>query len=375
MGLRFFSLAFALPLMLTGAQPTERTRTEALARRATERMQALQREADKLTADERTLLNDLRKLEVDREIKAEELRQVAADGLKVAAELTANEEQTRALEAQEQSSRPELRSRLVDIYKLGQGRYLRLLLSTSDVRQVGQASRTLAALAKIDHDRVVSRQRTLDELKTSRVSLEHRRRELNVLRMNAERAEAALAQSARARNDLIKDIDTRRDLNAQFVAELQSAQQKLQLTLRDLANGAPVDAAVLPIRPFRGDLDWPVAGTANRRSARTGSSPASAGVDIAAAEGAPVSAVYDGLVAFAGSFGGFGNLVIVEHGAQNFSLYGNLLEMSVNKGDRVERGQPIGTVGVAAAGSSELHFELRIDGQSVDPLQWLRKRP
>jgi septal ring factor EnvC (AmiA/AmiB activator) len=49
--------------------------------------------------------------------------------------------------------------------------------------------------------------------------------------------------------------------------------------------------------------------------------------------------------------------------------------MSVNKGDRVERGQAIGTVGLAPAGSSELHFELRIDGQSVDPLQWLKKRP
>ena len=357
------------------AQQADRARTEALSRRATERLQALQREADKLSADERTLLNDLRRLELDREIKAEELRQIAADGAKVAGELTANEERTHALEAQEASSRPELKSRLVDIYKLGQGRYLRLLLSTSDVRQVGQASRTLAALAKIDHDRVVSRQRTLDELKTSRRSLELRRRELNVLRTNAEHAEAALAQAAKARNDLIKDIDGRRDLNAQLVAELQTAQQKLQLTLRDLANGAPADAAALPIRPFRGDLDWPVAATGNRRATRTGSSGASSGIDITAPEGAPVSAVHEGVVAFAGSFGGFGNLVIVEHGPQNFSLYGNLLEMSVNKGDRVERGQAVGTVGLAAAGSAELHFELRIDGQSVDPLQWLKKRP
>ena len=85
--------------------------------------------------------------------------------------------------------------------------------------------------------------------------------------------------------------------------------------------------------------------------------------------------VHDGVVAFAGPFGGFGNLLIVDHGAQNFSLYGNLLEMSVNKGDRLERGQPVGTVGLGPAGSSELHFELRIDGQSVDPLQWLKKQP
>src|SRR5438094_6641089 len=210
------ALAAAAP-PATAAQAPERARTEALSRRASERLQALQREADRLTAEERTLLGDLRKLEVDREIKAEELRQIAADGARVAADLMSNEQRMHDLEVQETSSRPELRSRIVDIYKLGQGRYLRLLLSTSDVRQVGQASRTLAALAKIDHDRVVSRQLTLDELKAARKTLEDRRRQLNILRANAERAQAALTQAASARNNLIHDIDTRRDLNAQLV--------------------------------------------------------------------------------------------------------------------------------------------------------------
>jgi septal ring factor EnvC (AmiA/AmiB activator) len=382
MELRSFSLAVACCAVATAAvaasgQPSDRTRAESLARRATERLQALQREADRLTSDERTLLGDLRKLEVDREIKTEELRQIASDGAHVAEELLANEQRTRDLETQEAAGRPELRSRLVDIYKLGQGRYLRLLLSTSDVRQVGQASRTLAALAKIDHDRVVSRQLTLGELRVARRTLEDRRRQLNLLRVSAERAEAALGQAAKARTDLIRDIDTRRDLNAQLAGELQGAQQKLQATLRDLAagGGGAADAASLPIRPFRGDLDWPVTPAGNHRPAKSGTSPIASGIEIPATEGASVAAVHDGVVAFAGSFGGFGNLVIVEHGPQTFSLYGNLLELAVNKGDRLERGQPVGTVGLAPAGAAELHFELRIDGQSVDPLQWLRKRP
>src|SRR5512142_664269 len=186
------ALAGALLVPAAQAQTPDRTRAESLSRRAADRLQALQREADSLTADERTLLGDLRKLDLDRQIKAEELRQIAAEGSRVAADLMTNEQRTRELEEQEASSRPERRARLVDIYKLGQGRYLRLLLSTSDVRQVGQASRTLAALAKIDHDRVVVRQRTLDELRVVRKTLEDRRRQLNVLRMTAERAEAAL---------------------------------------------------------------------------------------------------------------------------------------------------------------------------------------
>jgi len=364
-------VSYAQPLL---SQSSDRTRTETLARRATERLRALQMEADALATQERTLLGDLRKLELDRQLKSEELQQIGADSAQVATELAANTQRTRDLEHQELSGRPELRNRLVDIYKLGQGRYLRLLLSTTDIRQVGQAARMLSALAKLDRDRLESRQRTLDDLKRTRLTLEDRRRRLEGLRAKAQAAEAALARSARARNDLVHDIDSRRDLNAQLVGELQAANQRLQLTLRDLANGA-ADAATLPIRPFRGDLEWPVTATTGiRRSSRSASSPTSAGIDINAAEGAPVAAIHEGVVAYADAFGGFGNLVIVDHGAQSFSLYGNLLEMSVAKGARIERGDTVGTVGPAPAGPPELHFELRIDGQSVDPLQWLRKR-
>src|SRR5579864_1005079 len=67
------------------AQTPERARTEALARRAAVRLQALQREADRLASDERTVLGDLRKFELERQIKAEELKRVDADAAKVQA--------------------------------------------------------------------------------------------------------------------------------------------------------------------------------------------------------------------------------------------------------------------------------------------------
>src|SRR5215467_2563372 len=87
--LRIFCPAiFAVSAVFSGFAQTlpERARTEALARRAAERLQALQREADRLTADERTLLGDLRKLEVDRQIKAEELKAVDEQESQLASE-------------------------------------------------------------------------------------------------------------------------------------------------------------------------------------------------------------------------------------------------------------------------------------------------
>jgi len=143
-------------------------------------------------------------------------------------------------------------------------------------------------------------------------------------------------------------------------------------TLRELAAGAtPAAVAALPLRPFRGDLDWPVNGTVRRRFSRSSSSN---GIEIAADEGADARAIHEGVVAFADTFAGFGNLVILEHGSQSFSLYGDLLEVAVRKGARLERGQRVGTVGPMPSGSAGLYFELRVDGQPVDPLQWLKKR-
>jgi septal ring factor EnvC (AmiA/AmiB activator) len=351
--------------------PAERARTEALARRATERLQALQREADRLASDERTLLGDLRKFEIERELKAAELKRVDADATTVQTELDQTSARMNALQQSATAGLPELQERLVEIYKLGQARYLRLLLSTPDLRRLGQSTRTVAALAKLDRDRIATHAQTLADLKTARKTLEERRATLTTLRAAAATAEAAAQRAAQARADLIRDIDKRRDLNAQLSGELQVAQQKLQTALRELAAGAPVTEAALPLRPFRGALEWPVKGGVQRRFGR---GSASNGIEIASPEGADALAIHDGTVAFAGTFEGFGNLVILDHGAQTFSLYGDLLEIGVKKGARVEHGQAVGTVGPIPSGSEGIYFELRVDGRPVDPLQWLKKR-
>jgi len=357
------------------AQPPQ-SKTEALERQAGERLQTLQREAERLTSEEQTLLGDLRRLELDRQIKAEQFRKADAEVRAVSQQIDRTAERMRELQQRDHDERPILAARLVDIYKLGQGRYLRLLLSASDVRRFGEAMRTVAALAALDRTRVAAHQQTLAELTSTRDQLEQRRRQLEALRADAARAQVAADRAAAARNDRIRDIDQRRDLNAQFAGELQGAQQKLQGMLKDLGNTMTSGpAAALPLRPFQGDLDWPSDGPVRRKfnEAGSGSAPSN-GILITAAEGTPALAIHGGVVAFADSFSGFGNLIILDHGSQAFSLYGNLLELFVKSGAHVEKGQTVGTVGPAPAGPAGLYFGLRIDGQPVDPLQWLKAR-
>jgi septal ring factor EnvC (AmiA/AmiB activator) len=359
-------------VLLAQPQPDARERTEALARRAADRLQALHDEADRLANQERSLLGDLRKLEIEREIQATELERARAAARQAAAERAALERQITLLTAAADAARPDIDARLVTLYKLGRGRYARLLLSASDLRQFAQAVRLVSALAEQDRQRLGEQQRRVAQLEAARAAARDRQARLTQLEADAERARAAAEQALEQRTALVRDIDTQRDLNAQFSSELIAAQQRLQASLSGLATSEP---AVLPIAPFKGALDWPVDGTLRQRFgfAAPGRPPLR-GIEIQAAQGSPVRVVHDGVVAFADTFEGYGRLVIVDHGNQTFTLYGNLDEVHATPGAHVTRDADIGTVGVGIANAPVLYFELRVDGRAVDPLQWLTKR-
>ena len=96
------------------------------------------------------------------------------------------------------------------------------------------------------------------------------------------------------------------------------------------------------------------------------------GIDIGASAGSPILAAADGVVASAGSLGGYGNATVIEHGGGMATLYGHQSAMLVSEGDRVAAGETIGRVGCTGACTGpHLHFEVRIDGEPVNPIPYL----
>ena len=92
------------------------------------------------------------------------------------------------------------------------------------------------------------------------------------------------------------------------------------------------------------------------------------GVDYAAPKGTPVAVVADGTVVHAGRSGGYGNLVVVDHGGGITTYYAHLSAFGVQEGMRVERGQEIGQVGSTGMSTGpHLHYEIRKDGKYLDP--------
>jgi septal ring factor EnvC (AmiA/AmiB activator) len=357
--------------------PQDRARADSATRRVTDRLRALQQEADALASQEKTLLVELRTLEVERQIKVEQLAQIDRDVRQNRQKLAETTARAAALRKTADTERPDAEARLVHLYKLGRAGYWRLLLDVDDVRSMGRAYRTASALTRIDRDRIQQHQRTLESLAREQKELEGRATEMTRLQGEALRARAAIERTVAARSALVESIDAQRDLNAQLIGELQSAQQRLQSSVAQLDSGA--SSVTLPLGAFRGALPWPVRGTVATRfgrqpGGRFGAVVLRNGIEIAGPEGQPVRAVHEGTVAFADQFTGYGNLVIVDHGDRAYSLYGYLNELQVSQEERVDAQAQLGLSGVNPAGAPALYFELRIDGKAVDPLQWLKRQ-
>ncbi|MGH9220786.1 MAG: murein hydrolase activator EnvC family protein [Vicinamibacterales bacterium] len=349
---------------------------QAQAERAERRIRALQAEADRLAAQSRTVFGELRKLEIDRAIKQEELTKTERELARVTIDRDTTAKRLAALEATRIAGTPGVAERLVELSKRGRAGYVQLLLASNDVRAMGRMARGVAAVAELDRVRLETHRKTLAAEKAALDEVVRQRAAVASLQKNAARAKAAVDAAVNARNRMIDDLDRRRDLAAQFVSELQEAQRQME---QMVAKADSAHVVALPIRAFRGDLPWPMTGKVVQRfgrvpAGRFGTTIVRNGIEVAGREGADVHAVHEGTVAYAAPFTGFGTLVIVDHGQSAFTLYGHLAEAVVTPGTNVSRGTVVGSLGQSPSGGAALYFEVRIDGRPADPLQWLKRQ-
>ncbi|WP_044889068.1 peptidoglycan DD-metalloendopeptidase family protein [Myxococcus hansupus] len=134
-------------------------------------------------------------------------------------------------------------------------------------------------------------------------------------------------------------------------------------------------SASRPRLATQGMLDWPLKGVLYGRFGKKGKEPHD-GIDLAAPSGTPVKTAQEGTVLYAGEQRGYGNIVIVEHANRLITLYAHNKDLRVRTGQKVRREQVIATVGESGRTSGpHLHFEVRLDGRPVDPLEYLGTMP
>ena len=199
------------------------------------------------------------------------------------------------------------------------------------------------------HGRAEDLERDLDHLSHDRVTLGSQRRALDASRLAAE-------DDMRRQAAFDKAFETSTGAG-EYVA---------------VYGGAGGLAPEVPAGGFadaRGRLIFPVVGRAEARPARRDSA-AGPGLEIQAAAGSVVRAVFAGRVAFADHYGPYGRIVILYHGNHYYTVSGNLDEVDVKTGADVAAGDRIGTVGDDGRGSM-LYFEVRQGARTLPPGPWL----
>jgi len=290
-----------------------------------------------------------------------------------------------ALKRQHALSIQRLNARLVHIYESEEPSTLDVVLGASSIQD---------ALDKLEYAKLIGQQdeRIAREVAESKREVRIARAHTAQIRTTVRQASQAIAvrasQTREVRNEL---VGARDDLSAskqeklqdlsklsaeeradvEEIDALQSASNELGAKIRAAqAQAAPQGSVTSGARSASG-LIWPASGPVTSPFGwRWGRMHE--GIDIGAPYGAPIHAAASGTVLYCGWMSGYGNLVAIDHGGGLSTAYGHQSTIAVACGQQVLQGQTIGYVG--STGHSigpHLHFEVRVNGNPVDPLGYL----
>jgi septal ring factor EnvC (AmiA/AmiB activator) len=363
------TVASALILLLAAPPPS--SPVDDRLRAVRERRAALQKDLARLRSEERSLLGEVERLELEVRLRGEELRETQIVLQRTNEQMDVTVRRARELEGSIAAARPVLAARARALYKLGELSYLRMLLSVDRPSDIFRGYRFVSALARRDNQRIAGFRSDLAALAATRAELERRTREALELRTSLERTRRSLDADRRRKEKLLTEIVERKETHAAYLQELEEAETRLQRMLQ----GLTAEDVAVPIPVFKGSLPWPVAGRVRvafgrRKHPKFDTYTVENGIEIAAAEGSPVTAVHEGTVAFADRFRGYGLMVVIDHGGKHHTLYAHLADVRVQPGQKVETGQVLGVVGSGLEGPG-LYFEVRFQGRPEDPAEWL----
>jgi murein hydrolase activator len=281
-----------------------------------------------------------------------------------------------AKEVQVGEVRRELGTALVQYYKQRRVTDAELLISSASFSELFARAQYWARTVQNLRQRLYEVQATGEAIERDLAQIGQQRAEMLAIR--AEREEqmrTLMAQETTRRSDREKLDRTVADYEAQ-TRKLLAAQKKVEEVIRAAQrSGAPAAGAGLTARRAR--LPWPVRGEIVTRFGtqvhpRYGTRVQQKGIEIAAAEGTPVRAVAGGRVVYTGWLEGYGKTVVLDHGANFFTLYAHASEILVGLGDTVKEGSEIARVGATDAMKGPgLYFEIRQGPEAVDPAEWL----
>jgi len=369
-----FLLIAVLPLVVLAA--TDISETNEQLSQLKEQIDAIQARLDASEKERDTLQRDLRDIDLqigDSDVKAEALdRQQRAleDRLQVL------EQEGRSMQA-DQAAREELIEQSIQhMWAMQQGGGLRVWLGDQKPEEVARNISYLQLLIDDQRELISRYQQGLEDIERNVQRVAETQTQLTVQMSAQNDVRETLASQRAARQQTLQAINAQVRTDAQALATLRADQQRLNELLNELANvpAAPIPAAQ-PFADLKGALPMPVTGTpSNRFGGRRNADIRWRGWLIPAEEGESIRAVHAGQVIYADWLRGQGLLIVIDHDDGWLTLYAQNHSLMRQVGDRVAAGDVIARAGASGGHDvTGLYFEVRHQGQPVDPAKWIRR--
>ncbi|MGH9194790.1 MAG: murein hydrolase activator EnvC family protein, partial [Acidimicrobiia bacterium] len=261
--------------------------------------------------------------------------------------------------------------------------YIQMLLSSNSIRDFVNRLSFVRKVVNDHQARIVRLRKLSDQLAAARFEAESHKTDIEARKAAVEAERTKIGQLkievAAAKQEVVAELQKRKALLSKVEAEKAEYMRQMQRLEQESKNIASLLKSRQAGQVYSGggrNLAWPTTGQVTssfgwRTHPIFGDKRFHAGIDIGAPAGQSVVAADSGEVIFAGYKGGYGLVVVIDHGGAFGTVYAHLSKASVITGSDVSRGGKIGNVGCTGyCTGPHLHYETRIKGEPVDPMQY-----
>lgn len=340
--------------------------------------QQKKRQADlKLRNEKNKLSNNQQKLErAHQELQATTMRYNA-----LVSNLASMETQLNNAIAEFRSIDAAMKERIRQVYKHQRTGMFELILSAKDVNTLMDMFYYEKIVIQDDYKRMQAVKAKADEIARLKAQVESQRRmvEASIRDINNQRAsiQSSIAENKTMIERLQKDKSYYERSERELARQSESIQRMIEeLTRRSQSKGSSSQVRVSSsgfMRPISGPITSPFG---YRVHPIFKSRIFHSGIDIAGPNGGAIHAANDGKVIYSGWYGGYGKVVILDHGVVNgrpiTTLYGHMSAINVSNGQYVKKGQTVGREGSTGYSTGpHCHFEVRVNGKPTNPLSYI----
>lgn len=369
-------------------------------------IKAFERELSSADEAEKISLQALENLNYQIQLHREVIRQTEISQKKLAEQIAVTKRELQATKRELEAMKQAFARYAVGVYKFGVKRDLEVLFSSGSFNQAlmrAEYIKRFEEAGKIKIQDISEKQEQIAQLQTeldarfaeNEKLLEQRRYQAKVMEGRRIEREKLIAKLRKDKRRLQSQI-AQRQAQAKALQEaiqkmlfaeeeaIQRARERKAAAQAGYNSGANEAVAYADItgdfEKYKGKLPWPVQegviiktfGESENKDLKIVTF--NNGVDIATSVGTTVFAVAQGVVSQIGFLPTFGNIVIIRHASAYLTVYANLSEVKVAKGESVSAGQALGLVGKSAQGGGVVHFEVWHGRNKYDPELWLAQR-